>query len=119
MKNRVKVFTIILLFLLLGCGKKNKIDEVILRQGLIYEVDGELPFTGKGGFYYDKDHLASKGKVVMGRENDTWEYFFYSGKLRARGRYKFGKKDGRWNYYNYDGTLEGSIIYRKGKEIEN
>ncbi len=124
MKKNKNVYRNIIVFLLmvlfLGCNKSNSnkdMKEIVFRKGIIFAIHGEVPFTGLGISFYDKNHIESKGFSINGIPVGEWEYYFYNGKLKKKGEYREGKMDGEWIYYKYDGNVEGKILYKNGKEI--
>ena len=67
-------------------------ETLIDRSGLMYEVNGQKPYTG-----------------------DVF-VLFKTGNRKYSGRFKGGKQDGLWTYWDYNGQKEQEVNYKNGKQ---
>ena len=133
---------IILSFILLtlaGCGKKIDISQKQVRNGLVYTVNEEIPYTGKvigkysdgkdkliehfkdGKFngeqlyYYDNGQVKEKITYNLGEVVGTYYSYHKNGELNYTGAFTDGKKNGEWNRYDENKDLILTEIYKNGK----
>jgi len=112
-----------------------------LRNGLVYEIGSDTPFSGICVQKHENGTLLKEGLVKNGRCAGCWKYFdedgvcideenyrrvllfFDSGHLRAEGMLKNNMMVGEWQWMNEDGTpaLKGKAIdgmfYRDGENL--
>ena len=115
--------TIFLLFSSLVWSEELEYGDLVKRNGLIYKKFSEEPFTGNVGGKY-------RGKILKGKEEGEWtwwwdngqlyfrnqwkngkvegpaEWYYENGQLYLRGHYRDDEKVGKWEYYNKDGTIK-------------
>lgn len=132
----------IILLTLMGCGKEIDISEKQVRNGIVYTVNEEKPFTGKvvgkynngkekliekfkdGKFdgeqiyYYDNGQIEEKITYKLGEAIGTYYSYHKNGEVAYTGNFVAGKKDGDWNRYNEDKKLILTETYKNG-ELEN
>lgn len=132
----------IILLALMGCGKEIDISEKQVRNGIVYTVNEEKPFTGKvvgkysngkdkiiekfknGKFdgeqiyYYDNGQIEEKITYKLGEAIGTYYSYHRNGEVAYTGNFVAGKKDGEWNRYTEDKKLILTEIYKNG-ELED
>ena len=102
---------LLIIFLLLSpsvvWSEDISIDDLVQRDGLMYEKFKDVPFTGEvTGFQI--------GKVRDGLRIGKWLAFYPNGQLRYKHNYKDGKYDGERVEYYENGQLKDKINYKEG-----
>ena len=113
------------------------------RDGIKYEVNSEVGFTGKYVKYYEneqkfveenykngkKDGLKT-GWISNGqkwfetnykngkREGRSTDWFFKINQKRFEGNYKNGKREGFWTSWNKEGNVDISETFKDGKLVK-
>lgn len=92
----------------------------------VYDSDGELDYTYKGGMIMGKENgecklyedgiLHTIGNYKNGIETGEWKAYYENGKLQAEGKYENGEQSGEWRVYYESGKLQAIVSYEKGKE---
>ena len=100
-----------LLFTSVGWSKDINSDDLVERQGLIYEKFMDVPFTGNS---IGKE----QGKISKGKVEGEWLYYYDNGQLQFKSNYKDGKKDGETFWYKENGKLIKTEIWKDNKLIE-
>ena len=107
------------LVLLVSCSNEVPSDKLVYRNGLIYEINSTIPFTGSFVDYHDNGQISSKGNYKDGKLDGLVEEFYLpSGRLWNRKNYKDGKLDGLVEYFSPYGILNGIEEYKDGKRIK-
>ncbi len=70
-------------------NKENKVS-LVERQGIWYEINSQVPFTGVGEQYYENGQLAQKINSIAGNRDGLFELYFENGQLEFRGNFKAG-----------------------------
>ncbi|MDT8325351.1 MAG: carcinine hydrolase/isopenicillin-N N-acyltransferase family protein [Bacteroidota bacterium] len=115
-------------------------DRLERRNGLVYRIGGDAPFSGICYLLHDNGQLLKEGQVKNGICAGRWKYYdptgnmtredryrrvllyYDSGTLRGEGMLRNGLMVGPWRWLNEDGTaaLEGQamdgILYRTGEQ---
>ena len=99
-----------LLFTFVGCSKKIDSDDLVEKNGLYYEKFTEILFTGE---------VTGKqqGKIIKGKKEGEWLYYWDNGLLQKTDIYKDGKLEGEvlFTYYD-DGQLRSKKNFKGGKQ---
>lgn len=77
-------------------------------------------FTGEYTLYYDcidKVHFKYNFNE-SGKREGVQKVFYANGNLFIIGNFKNGKEDGTFNYFNYSGKLVGKSVFNEGVETE-
>ena len=80
------------LVLLVSCSNEVPSDKLVYRNGLIYEINSTIPFTGSFVDYHDNGQISSKGNYKDGKLDGLVEYFSPYGILNGIEEYKDGKR---------------------------
>ncbi len=83
-------------------------NNLVERDGLLYEKLTNVPFTGKSVG-------IRQGKIKNGKREGEWFLYFGDGNLLSNYNYKDGKKDGEWLEYHENGQLKIKRNYKDGK----
>ena len=118
MKNLIPFIFIVILT---SCSNEVPFDRVVERNGLIYEVNTEVPFTGKTiEYYFDtnstkdvEDRIKSTGFYNKGLKDGLFETFHQNGQLMRRGTYSTGKKEGF-----HEEFFENGQLFKKSKFVD-
>jgi len=116
-----------------------KMNELITKRGLAYEMAGRAPFTGKAYVYfpngdtqtvvtykdgipdgaivgwYAKDLKQVEGFVDKGQKAGTWKLYFESGKIKKQTTYSHNVEDGEETFWFESGNIEKKGTYSEGK----
>lgn len=92
----------------------------------VYDSDGELDYTYKGGMIMGKENgecklyedgiLHTIGNYKNGIETGEWKAYYKSGKLHTIGNYKNGIETGEWKAYYENGKLQAEGKYENGEQ---
>lgn len=131
-----------ILLALTGCGKEIDISQKQIRNGIVYTVNANEPYTGKvvgkykngkekllenfknGKFngtqtyYYDNGQIKEKISYKNGIAVGTYYEYHQNGEVAYTGQFSNGKKNGEWNRYTDENKLVLTETYKDGK-LEN
>ena len=146
--KKSKYIIIVLILIIISIGllfgidmlkkpKEETVSGVFAKNGLLYKVGKDKPFTGTvkdtvannimeydvvngvkfGRFrlYTDGDHLAISGELENNKNNGEWIYYYPSGKIESRGEFKDDTIIGKWAWYYEDGAIKEEGFYKKGE----
>ena len=122
MKN---LLPFIFIVILTSCSNEVPYDRVVERNGLIYEVNSEIPFTGKTIEYYFgtnltdevEDRIKSTGFYNKGVKDGLFETFHLNGQLMTKGTYSSGKKEGFHEEFLENGQLSEKSKFVDGTRV--
>jgi len=116
-----------------------RINELITKRGLAYEMAGRTPFTGKAYSYfpngdtqtvltykdgipdgevvswYAKDLKQVEGFLDKGEKVGVWKLYFESGKIKKQTTYSHNVEDGEETFWFENGNIEKKGAYSEGK----
>jgi uncharacterized protein len=116
--KRVLLFAAILL-IAGGCAtKKINYDKLQDRNGLLYMVNNDEPFTGEI-VSYRNGKIELEGNVKDGLKEGLWIYYYPNGQKKMEGIYKDGLKEGTWTYWQENGMQENLEKYKLGTKLGN
>ena len=109
----MKYLLIIFSLLLTSVSWSKDVDytDLVTRDGLWYEKITDKPFTGNviGDI---------QGKIINGKEEGKWLFYYVNGQLWMKTNYKDGKREGEELEYYENGKLKKTYIWKDGKLIE-
>ena len=93
------------LLLIVGCSKPINEETLIEKGGLLYEVNGQKPYTGDVFELYKDGSRKSIGTLKGGRVNGLWTIWYENGQKKGEGTFKDGKliSEKEWNE---DGSIK-------------
>jgi len=102
-----KILIILSLVLLVSCSSKEiPYENLVVRQGVHYEVNSQTPFTGVSVEYHENGQLNNRTSYKDGKKDGVDEQYYENGQLRLKGNYKDDKiEDGSFEEYNENGQL--------------
>lgn len=116
-----------------------KMNELITKRGLVYEMAGRTPFTGRAYAYYSngdtqtvvtykegipngelagwypKNVKQVEGFVENGEKAGVWKFYFESGKIKKQTAYSHNVEDGEETSWFENGNIEKKETYAEGK----
>lgn len=116
-----------------------KMDELITKRGLAYEMAGRVPYTGKAYssyptgdtqtvvtykegvldgeviMWYSKDHKQLEGTIDKGQKGGIWKLYFESGKIKKQTTYSNNIENGEETFWFENGNTEKKGTYVDGK----
>lgn len=129
--------------LLTGCLEKEvDISKKQVRNGIVYTVNSDTPFTGtmvgkysngqikimeefKNGkyqgeqfYYYENGQIKEKIFYLNGLAEGDYIKYYPNGNVAYTGKYMNGEKEGPWNMYSENNTLLVTQHYDKGKLLK-
>ena len=105
------------LSLLCSCGTKElPIDQLVERQGIYYEINSEVPYTGRVTDTHQNGQISTTGSYKDGKQDGPWEIYHENGQLERKGSYKDDEIDGPLETYYPNGNLMMRILYKNGKQ---
>ena len=107
-----KLLTILCLVLLVSCSNEVPSDKLVERQGIVYEVNSTIQFTGSSVNYHENGQLRLKQNYNNGILNGPSEDFYENGQLKGKENYKNDEKDGLWEYFDKLGNLFKRMNYK-------
>ena len=113
--NKILItFFTILFCLTSSVGWSLTLDDLVLRDSVIYQKFIEKPFTGS------VSGLAT-GNVKDGIKVGEWTFWNKNGQLGAKGVFLNNKMEGSWVHYLDDGKLNWYLTgtYKDGKKISD
>ena len=124
MKN---LLPFIFVLILTSCSNEVPHDRVVERNGLIFEVNSETPFTGKTIEYYSvtnltndvEDRIKSTVFYNKGLKDGLFETFHLNGQLMTKGTYSNGKKEGFHEKFLENGQLSERSKFIEGTKVSH
>lgn len=99
---------------LISCSEKEVVQKSLTeRNGKVYEVNQEKPFTGLSFTKYSNEQFKEKGRYKKGLQSGLWEYFTKQGQLTKSIEYKNGKRNGESKEYTNKGAIRTEANYKK------
>ena len=116
-QHTVLFISFVFLFGLTSCSTETEVLETALleRQGLVYQVNSDTPFTGLVVSYYDNGQYEYKKNLKDGKQHGLYEKFYENGQLEDKRNYKDGKQHGPFERFYENGQLEGKGNWKDGE----
>lgn len=118
MVKKIGILLVILMVMLVGCGREESASDTQMRNGLLYIINESKPFTGKLVDYYDNDQLKLVKHFKNGEAHGEVESYYSNGQLEVKGTYKHGICDGVRVEYAPNGEILLDLEYKNGKLIK-
>ena len=109
-----KMLLLCLLLLTFSCSKDVIDNNFNERNGLIYKINSDKPFTGYRKSYYDNGQIQIDGEI----EDGFWIWakkYYRNGQLYFSHKYKEGKLHGKISSYFENGKLKHVETYKNGE----
>ena len=112
-----KLPVLLCIFLLSACAPSEvPSDKILERNGIKYEINSQIPFTGVSTDYYENGQLEYKKTFKNGVENGLSEDYSANGQLKQKVTYKDGELNGLSENYYENGPLRYKSILKDGVE---
>jgi len=135
----MKHFLLLSFLLPLLTSGQVKMNELIRKRGLAYEMAGRDPYTGKAYSlypsgdtqtvvtykdgvldgeivsWYGKDHKQAEGMIDKGERAGIWKLYYESGKIKKQTAYSHNIEEGEETFWFENGNLEKKGTYAEGK----
>ena len=92
-------------------------DKTVKRDGLLYEVNKETPFTGKVLSKYENGRIKLEATFKDGQPEGKATAWHENGQKAREGTFKDGKEDGKGTKWYENGQMKSEITYKDGKII--
>ena len=107
-----KIFLTTLIFSVVSCSVPEvPIDSLVERNGIVYQVNSDKPYSGKAIEYYDNGQAEYVETFKKGRIVQT-EFYSSNGALESKGFWKGDEQTGVEEYYE-NGQLAYKASYDK------
>ena len=111
-----KIFLTTLIFSVVSCSVPEvPIDSLVERNGIVYQVNSDKPYSGKAIEYYDNGQAEYVETFKKGRVVQT-EFYSSNGALESKGFWKGDEKTGVEEYYE-NGQLAYKSTYKNGEVV--
>lgn len=74
--------------------------------------------TGAFTAQHESGNRMVAGKMLRGREDGDWQYWYEDGTLAAEGTFVRGREQGVWRLWHQSGELATSIPFQDGQPVE-
>ncbi len=115
-KNIFKLLFIALIIFSVSCSKEKIIsaDKIEKRNGIVYEVNSESPFSGKVIKKYGNGHNKKVTNYKNGIKNGLETIWYKNGQIKEETKYKESKKNGLSIKWYENGQRMEEINYANG-----
>lgn len=102
-----------------GCGDQTVVgrDKVVVEEGLWYEKDSELPFTGVVVEYWPNGQKRGESKIRDGKVQGKVTSWFENGRRKASAVFKDGRLNGKWIEWYENGQKKREREFLDDTEI--
>lgn len=120
---KVKAFILFVTILLAtffvwgGCGDRRREVQLVERGGIVYEIDAEIPFTGRAVRYYPDGRKRMESEYRDGRMHGKWTWWYADGRKSAEARWRDGSRHGKRVEWYEDGRKKLEGEYRNGRRL--
>ena len=115
MKRYIPLLALLLTSLLYPQSKMD-INNLIERNGLLYTLNDNKPYTGKVFSFNEKGHKESEMTYKNGKQDGLFTYWHENGKKKWEGSVNDGKPDGLLISWNERGQKTVEETYKDGKQ---
>ena len=110
--------TLFLFFSPFVWSEEVNINDLVKRDGLYYKKFSDEPFTGNVvGLPRGESCCEGRGRVVNGKREGRWTFWYENGQLLSRINHKNGKREGLYERYYENGTLRYRGHYKNGISV--
>ena len=90
--------------------KKIKRSMIQERNGICYEVNQEVPFTGAIVEFYDDGQRELSVQYKNGKRDGLCISYFENGQIKGKAQWKDGGPDVEWLRYYENGKIRGNRL---------
>ena len=111
-----KLSVLLCIFLFSACAPSEvPSDKLLERNGIKYEINSQIPFTGVSTEYYENGQLWSKVTHRDGERQGLVESYHENGQLWVKKNYKDSEENGLFESYYENGQLWVKGNYKDGE----
>jgi antitoxin component YwqK of YwqJK toxin-antitoxin module len=92
-------------------------DLLITRGELLYEVNGQKPYTGDVFGLHNNGNRSRSGSLKGGKLHDEWIEWYENGQMLIKEMYVGGLKNGSYNSWFENGQKWTEGTFKNGKEV--
>ncbi len=106
----------VFLALVISCSKREvEYNLLVERNGVMYEVNKDKPFSGNVFDKYKNQQLRLTGSFDSGLKTGVWKYFEKNGQIIEKSNFSKGKLNGLFEVFNEKNIITKSKNYKNGK----
>lgn len=135
---KISLLLIIAVCFSTGCNQYYNSHKIVFKDGLIYKIGQDEPFTGRildtldnriieydvvngiknGEFCLTStiNDFAVYGSINNNKNVGKWSYFYHSGQLESQGTFRNDAPHGKWTWYYDNGKVKSVGYYINGFE---
>ena len=110
-----KLLPILFVLIITSCSKEVPSDQLVIRDGIFYEVNSQTPFSGTSLSYNNDGQLEYREHFKDGKVDGLVEEYHENGQLKVRTNYKDGKRDGLRETFDVNGNPVSKGNYTDGE----
>jgi hypothetical protein len=95
-------------------GREVDTDQLAERNGLLFEVNSQTPFSGKAVHYHPNKQKAFEGSYSSGKANGRSTQWYDNGQLAFSGNFKDGLLDGPITVWHPNGQKRQASNFERG-----
>ena len=117
-KNIFKLLFIVLIIFSVSCSEEKIIsaDKIQVRDGIVYEVNSESPFSGKVIKKYGNGHNKKVTNYQNGVKNGLETMWYKNGQIKEETKYKESKRNGLAVKWYENGQRMEEVNYANGNK---
>ncbi|MEH6487150.1 toxin-antitoxin system YwqK family antitoxin [Hyphomonas oceanitis] len=104
------------ILLLSACTKEVDTSELVVRNGIAFEINSQTPFTGNAKTFYANGQLAIQSSYVEGVASGRFEHWYDNGTLSIKCVNKSGALEGLCTTWHENGQLRDEVNYIEGEK---
>ena len=110
-----KLSSILCLVLLVSCTNEVTSERLVVRNGIVYEVNSTTPFTGTSVHNSEEWSLFLRYDYKDGLQDGLSESFYENGQILLRSYYRKGVEHGLTESFHENGQMDTIENYIEGK----
>tara|TARA_B100000497_G_C7562409_1_gene339225 strand:- start:183 stop:728 length:546 start_codon:yes stop_codon:yes gene_type:complete len=114
--TRLKLLAFPIFALLAACSERTSEPELVDRDGLHYQVDAQLPFTGTTILHYKSGNLLETETYRNGKLDGPRKTYYENGQSLCSSFFKDDKLEGVIECFYEDGTLASVMTFVNGEQ---
>ena len=112
-----KLLPILFVLIITSCSPPPEVpsDQLVIRDGVYYEVNSQTPFSGTSLSYNNDGQLDYREHFKDGKVDGLVEEYHENGQLKVRTNYNDGKRDGLRETFDVNGNPVSKGNYTDGE----
>ena len=116
MKNTILI--LISLLFVTGCMEEKEVSYLQDRNGIKYEINSEVGFTGKYVKKYENGQKLVERHYKDGKLEGLYTEWYDNGQKWSESNYKGGKREGLETWWYGNGQKKSEVNYKNGKLVK-